>query len=80
MSREEICLIEVAEWFDYRNRCSTIEQVGNCTGTRRVFVPTQDLRSLYFQKVQDMFFFGGHKAQSLGEGKGWELYFPMGPS
>ena len=37
MSWGRIYLIEVAEWFGYCNRCSTIEQVGNRTGTRRMY-------------------------------------------
>ena len=42
MSREWIHLIEVAESFGFCNMCNTIEQVGNRTGTRRVFVLTLD--------------------------------------
>ena len=42
MSWEGTYLIEVGEC----NRCSTIEQVGNRTGTRCVFVPTLDVRHL----------------------------------
>ena len=49
MSQEGIYLIKVAEWFGYCNRYSTIEQVGNRTGTRCGFVPTLDGRSqMYF--------------------------------
>ena len=45
MSQEGIYLIEVAEWFGNSNRYSTIEQVGNRTGTRCEFVPTLDSHS-----------------------------------
>ena len=44
MSRERIYLFEDTEWFGYCNRFSTIEQVGNRTGTRHVLVPTLDSR------------------------------------
>ena len=38
MFQEGIYLIEVAEWFGYCKRCSTIEQVDNHTGTGCVVV------------------------------------------
>ena len=45
MSQEGIYSIEVAEWFGYCDRGSTIEQVGNCTSTKHVFELTLDIRS-----------------------------------
>ena len=52
MSPEGIYLIEVAEWFGYW--CSTIEQVGNRTGTGRVFVLVLDVRHRKVNKVDDL--------------------------